>query len=155
MKKEFIILIIFGLLFSTKPALAQVNLVDCGFAEIDLSAILQGTQTPEEIPALVCLGNQILSAGASAKAVFGTDTFGDATFYIERGSDNQVTGKITLGKAVDMVSDDQKPFAETFFVCPTSIETLKMENEGVDFDSAPGTLAVALYSKLTSLSKDP
>lgn len=155
MKKEYLILIILSLLFVVSPVSAQENLVDCGFAEINLSSLLQGGQNAEEIPALVCLGKQIQAPGASAKAVIGNDTYGDVIYYIERGAENQVTGKITIGKAGDMVSDAQKPFAETFFVCPTDITAVKLENPELDLDALPGALAVALYKKLTVLSADP
>lgn len=155
MKKEYLILIILSLLFVARPVVAQENLVDCGFAEINLNSLLQGGQNAEEIPALVCLGKQIQAPGASAKAVIGNDTYGDVIYYIERGAENQVTGKITIGKAGDMISDEQKPFAETFFVCPTDIMAVKIENPELDFDTLPGALAVALYKKLTVLTADP
>jgi len=154
MKKSYLIYIIFGLLFLTRPVLAQEQLVNCGTDDIDINALTQGTKSPEDVPSMVCMGKQILKNNSSVKAVFGTTTHGKVGFYLERGDANQVTGKITLGKAEDMSLESMKPYAETFFSCPTDIIQIQTDKT-VDFSKMPGTLIWDLYLKLSDLAKDP
>jgi len=153
--KRFIIF--FTIVFCSFLLSSEVKaaVIDCGSDVIDLNLLLHAGQNPEEITSLVCLGEQMNNASASAKAKLSTGIYGNVSYYIEKSSAINLVGMITIGKAEEITSDEQKKYAQTYFSCPIDLEVLKSKNSDLNLDTSPGALSVVVYKELTELIKEP
>lgn len=153
--KRFIIFFAIIFCFFILSSEVKAGVTDCGSATIDLNALLQAGQNPEEVQPLVCLGEQMNDASASAKAKLSTGIYGNVSYYIEKSSAANLVGMITIGKAEEITSDEQKKYAQTYFSCPLDLEILKSKNSDLNLDTSPGALSVLVYKELTELIKEP
>lgn len=153
MKKNILFIILFFLFGFVPIVRAQEGVTDCGKLELEGDSLEDNVNLALSSE-LTCLGEQILTKDSSAKVHFTTDSFGEMEFYIERGEDSTFVGKVTMGAAENMASENQV-YANTFYVCPSSIDEISAQAPDINFEERPGSLALWAYLQISEKTSDP